>query len=693
MKQHTRISTDGGQRCIARIAFVALSLSLGLSWLTAHASVTPATVGALSEKWDFPTTAVTASPVLAGGLLYVSSWDGFVYALDPGDGSTTWSYDTGSGSFMGVQATPLVTSAGTVCVGDSAINVTCLDSTTGAVVWGPVNLGVGGVDNIWSGLAESNGRLFVSVSSILDTPCTKGRLVALDLATGAHLWTKQTVPDRICQTDTTEECATNSDCSLGGDCVDAVGAGMTATVSFDPSGDALYMNPVSCFTFPSVGDSDSIKKVDATDGSLIWQTRITPIEQFGFCADTPEDDCGLDGDCTTGTCTVPKGVFRDTGFLNGPNPVEVPDGAGTKTLLISGSKNGTLYALNESDGSIAWTNEVRPHPVAPGFAGFGLFNGPLAIADGRVFAALFQLAPARVCDNDPGTGCTADGDCLGGSCLSEPDHLMAFDASDGSLLWSDDIGPSWSAVSVVDGVVYVGTNDTDPADDSSTLFAYSAETGARLSEFKLPKSTVSRAVVDGDSLYVGYGIFGPGGGVRALHSACPSVPRLDCLTAEKSALQIKNRGGKKNQLKWKFSKGEAFAQGDLGNPVDTTDYSLCVYDSAASSFSVSIAATIASGTNWRDLAPKGFKFKDKTGANAGINAVQLKTGQASKSKMQVKAKGSRFVPALAAGPSTYFAQGPQVTAQLSRSDGTTCWSSTFTSAKSNTPEQFKAIAP
>ena len=49
----------------------------------------------------------------------------------------------------------------------------------------------------------------------------------------------------------------------GAECVDARGAGVTATVSFDPSGDFLYMNPVSCYTFPAVGDSGTILKLDA----------------------------------------------------------------------------------------------------------------------------------------------------------------------------------------------------------------------------------------------------------------------------------------------------------------------------------------------------------------------------------------------------------------------------------------------
>jgi outer membrane protein assembly factor BamB len=193
--------------------------------------------------------------------------------------------------------------------------------------------------------------------------------------------------------------------------------------------------------------------------------------------------CGDAGPCRT------KAFYHDFGFVNGPIPIEVPDGGGgTKTLLVSGSKNGTLYALNEADGSIAWENAVLPKPQTPGFAGFGLFNGGLDVADGRIFAALYEFVPPI----NP-----------------EPPHLMAFDAADGSVLWGAEIGPSWGHVTVANGVVFTGTNG------QAVLLAYDAETGARLAELPLPAITSSKPTVDGTSLFVGYGIFGGVGGVRA----------------------------------------------------------------------------------------------------------------------------------------------------------------------------------
>ncbi|MCH6562087.1 MAG: PQQ-binding-like beta-propeller repeat protein [Myxococcales bacterium] len=488
--------------------FVATLALAGLP-SAARAQIGPDNVDALSLLWDFPLTGgVTANVTLANGLAYVSSWDGKVYALDPETGAEQWSYDTGSGGVLGVQSTVLALPDGSVVFGDSNASVHRLDGATGSVIWSEsvaVNLEV---DHIWTALATANGRLIVGVADHgFDVPCTRGRLVALDPNDGSELWSLETVPDKICTNDTAVECSGDTTCTdLGTDpnatCVEALGAGVTATVAVDPTGEFLYMNTVGCITFPSVGDSDSMLKITAATGSVVWRTRLSPPEQFGFCTLDFSIDCGTDLDCapSNGTCTT-KPIYHDVGFLNGPTQVEIDDGlGGTKTVLISGSKDGTLYALNETDGSIAWTNAVVPVPVSPGSAGFGLFNGPVSIGDGRVYAALYQLCPLS---NLP---CfSADPN------LPPDDHLQAFDVETGATLWTAESDASWSGIGLANDVVYAGSNVTDPAE----FFAYDSETGTRLAAFSLPATTVSRATVDGESLYIGYGIFGGVGGVRA----------------------------------------------------------------------------------------------------------------------------------------------------------------------------------
>jgi outer membrane protein assembly factor BamB len=488
-------------------------LLVALASVSASADVTPASVTGLARVWGLDAKAgVTGGPIVRDGRVYVGTWDSSLYALDPVTGAQIWKITVG-GAISGRVAT---LDDGGICYGTLSGEVGCVDGASGAVRW-TTNLTDPAPGVIWSAPLPSGDRLFVGVAGLTDQPCTRGRLVALDLHDGHELWRFYTVPQKVCTTDTAVVCTVDGDCPNGGTCVTGVGGGVTATPAIDPTGTWVYMNTVGCYTFPSIGESDSMFKIEAATGNVIWRNRVNEPEQFGTCVDPINGDtgldCGTDLDCTPGqTCTT-KQAYHDFGFLNGPLRIEVPDGVGgMKTLIVSGSKNGTLYAFDEGTGTIAWKNVVRATPISPGFAGFGLFNGAIAYADGRVFAALGSLAPARVCSNDAHRGCTSDGDCdPGATCPVEPEHLMAFDATTGGTVWEDEIGRSWSHVAVANGVVYAGTNATDDTGMASWLYAYDAASGQRLATFPLPLSSAARAAIDGNSVYVGYGLGGGGG--------------------------------------------------------------------------------------------------------------------------------------------------------------------------------------
>ena len=131
-----------------------------------------------------------------------------------------------------------------------------------------------------------------------DLLCTSGRTLALDLDTGDLLWERRNVPDMICDTDTSVECVDDSDCPNGGTCLMGRGAGVTATVAIGRTGEDVYVNSVGCFTYPSIGDSDSMMKLDMNTGDTTWITRVDAPEQFGGCSGDMSVDCGTDADCT-----------------------------------------------------------------------------------------------------------------------------------------------------------------------------------------------------------------------------------------------------------------------------------------------------------------------------------------------------------------------------------------------------------
>jgi outer membrane protein assembly factor BamB len=261
-------------------------------------------------------------------------------------------------------------------------------------------------------------------------------------------------------------------------------------VSTDASGDAIYMNTVGCYTFPSIGDSDSIFKLDAATGATIWKRRVQPPEQFNACAGDPGVDCRGSADCAFvgGPCN-PKAFYHDFGFLNGPLVVEADDGmSGTRDLVVSGSKDGSLYALDPADGSPIWTSVVRPAPVTPSFAGFGLFDGAVGFANDRFFAGFYDFTPPLVIP---------------------PKHLRAFSAVDGSTAWEDEIGQSWGSVGLGGGLLATGTLA------GGNFYVYDAATGVRLQTIMLPATTTSGPVIVDGTLYVGYGLGGSTGGVAA----------------------------------------------------------------------------------------------------------------------------------------------------------------------------------
>ena len=449
--------------------------------------ITPATAQNLQLAWDFPAGAVSGTPVVADKRVYFGSWDGFVYALDAKSGKLAWSYDTGTQSTVppGVKGSVTLTADGRLLVGDADAVVHCLDAKKGKLLW-KTSVSAAVTDDIWSSPTVANGRVYVTMASHLDVPCTRGHVAALDLDDGTLLWDTFMVPEKICDNDTSVECTTSADCGLG-TCVDGRGAGLTASAAVDPTGEHVYVNTVGCYTYPSIGHSDSMLRLDAATGGIDWATRLNPPEQFGACDVDPSIDCGDASFCPSGGCST-KGAYHDFGFVNGPLRVEAPDGqGGERTLLASGSKNGTLYALDPDDGSVVWQRAVQPVPVTPGFAGFGLFNGAVGYADGRFHAALYETIPPA----NPA-----------------PEHLMAFSAVDGSTVWSEEIGLSWGHVGLAGGVVWTGTQA------SADLLGFDAATGAAVAALPMPGNVTSGpSIVDG-VLYVGYGVFGPGG-VRA----------------------------------------------------------------------------------------------------------------------------------------------------------------------------------
>jgi outer membrane protein assembly factor BamB len=150
-------------------------------------------------RWDFPTeSALWSSPLVSGGVIFQSSMDHHVYALDATDGSLIWKADLGAA----VLDTPSETED-LLLVGTFGNELVALDKSrggvewrfeTGAWVWGnPLVIG----DNAYFG--DLDGNIYVlDVRSgrevwdadkldgaVASTPATSGELVYFATGTGS----------------------------------------------------------------------------------------------------------------------------------------------------------------------------------------------------------------------------------------------------------------------------------------------------------------------------------------------------------------------------------------------------------------------------------------------------------------------------------------------------------------------------
>ena len=142
-----------------------------------------------------------------------------------------------------------------------------------------------------------------------------------------------------------------------------------------------------------------------------------------------------------------------------------------------------------------------------------------------------------------------------------------------------------------------------------------------------------------------------------------------------------------DKLLWNWSKGTSTTKQQFGDPVNTTDYKLCVYDQAAGINRVVLAAPLPAGglcgtqPCWKDLST-GFRYADRNLVRGPIKSIRLLAGVDGKAKISIRGDHAALTPALP------LAQQNTVTVQLS--NGTTCWEARYGSNLVNTPSEFAA---
>jgi hypothetical protein len=149
---------------------------------------------------------------------------------------------------------------------------------------------------------------------------------------------------------------------------------------------------------------------------------------------------------------------------------------------------------------------------------------------------------------------------------------------------------------------------------------------------------------------------------------CPPMPQADCRTETKGKLLVKQSGGKKNKLLWKWTSSTGIDAGTLPDPTDDAGYALCLYEDLTGVRFAEIVIP-ADGTKWAQRKKgDGLQYKDKETTAAGVSKVLIKEAS-TKATAQVKGKGEN-VPFI-----TLPVTAP-VVAQLLNGETGLCWQTT-----------------
>jgi polyvinyl alcohol dehydrogenase (cytochrome) len=449
----------------------------------------PDNVGALSLKWTFVTEGeLSATPTVEDDALYVPDWAGNLYKIDTRTGLAIWSRKISE--FTGVAASvsrnsPAI-AGDTLILGDLASGtVVALDKYTGSLLWLTV------VDphpaaRITSSPVVFRDRVYVGVSSREESFATqpgyqfsfRGSIRALDLTTGAVVWTAYTVPPGY------------------------TGGAVWGTFAVDAARGALYASTGNNYSIPDDATNclktahdvnaqlaclnpqdyiDSILSLRLKDGRLNWGRRFQGADTFIYtCAVAAVQGV---------PCPDPAGPDYDFGA--GPNIFSITRNGQLVDVVGAGQKSGAYWVVSADNGNLLWTTQVGPGGL------FGGIEWGPALDASRIYVAItndghipYTLGPANTVTVNAGS-------------------WAALDATTGAILWQvpttgqDPRNNQFGAlalgqVSAANGVVYAGSTAGD-------MLALDAGNGQTLWKFASGGTVICGPAIVNGTIYWGSG--------------------------------------------------------------------------------------------------------------------------------------------------------------------------------------------
>jgi outer membrane protein assembly factor BamB len=390
-------------------------------------TITPVTAGSLDRAWFFPTgDAVTATPTVVAGTVYVGSWDTRFYAIDLATGHQRWQFQLDPQPAVepqpGEVPRPFDSDGGMVTssawfepglgnrpdlvIFGGGYTLYALRATDGSVYWKhtypgrpdqPLDPAQDGT-RIFSSPVVVDGKVIIGTSVDGDRG-RRGYVVAASLKTGKPVWVRETDIDRNGK-------ALNDGCgSVWSSGTLLPKAGL---VVFDVA-DCHFANP------PPL--SETVIALRVRDGHIAWVYR--PKRNDTQC----DFDFGA---------TVNAGLGHD----------------GTARFLGVGGKEGTFYALDPSTGKERWSTNVVFGGFSGGFIATAAYDGrrvygSTALGDFGRFAG--ETGESILCD--PGNPRDQQ--------MQEP-SAHAFDAHTGKVAWQADQAAAFGPTTVAGQLAFHG---------------------------------------------------------------------------------------------------------------------------------------------------------------------------------------------------------------------------------------------
>jgi outer membrane protein assembly factor BamB len=390
------------------------------SYNASSTAITSANAGSLTASWTWMPPAppipalgraITSSPTVYGGVIYIGANNGSFYALNESTGAILWSdfvgYVTshnpacGNRGFVSTAtvATDPTTKVPTVYVAGADGYLSAFNAATGAVVWRSV-VGIPSTTRNdyfdWSSPAVSHGHVYIGISSQCDKPLVRGGLLSFNQTTGARQAAFSTVPS--------------------GD----VGGSLWSSPAVSSDGTVYVTTGNGPVTNPSLGHSISVVALNGTTLTVEGSWQVPAAQQSG-------SDSDFGGSPTLFSAVLP--------------------GATTPTPLVGAcNKNGVFYALKQHSlgAGPVWQQRVRSPSLclaaSPWDGSHLWFTSEPSVNSG----------PGTIYEVNPGTGAvlwthTVPGPILGSPSLDGSGVLAVpsnakggstylFDASTGALL-------------------------------------------------------------------------------------------------------------------------------------------------------------------------------------------------------------------------------------------------------------------